>query len=72
MEAVHCQRKLTKVTHALRSPSGFARRLHGRQNESEQQTDDGDDDEQFDKCKSISTKPLFLRTHVANTMYNIV
>ena len=48
------QADLLEVVLALGASGRFARRLHGRQQQSDQHADDGDDHQQFDERKATS------------------
>src|SRR5713101_6813550 len=48
---VHRQANLLQVVFAASQVGGLADFLHGRQQHSDQYSDDGDDHEQFDECK---------------------
>ena len=47
--SVNCKNQLLEIVGALGSPCCLARGLHGRQEQSNQDSDDRDDDEQFDQ-----------------------
>jgi len=49
---VHGQPQLLEVVRALGSPGRFARRLHGGQEQRDQDGNDRDHDQQFDQSKS--------------------
>jgi hypothetical protein len=44
---------LAEIIRVRRRPRGFARRLHGRQKQADQDADDGDDSQQFDECETM-------------------
>jgi hypothetical protein len=46
--------KLADIVDTWAAPRGFTSCLHCRQEQRNQDTDDGDDDEQLDECKSGS------------------
>ena len=48
------QTHLLQVIQALCAPRRLAGRLHRRQQQRHQDADDGDHDEQFDKCKRLA------------------
>jgi hypothetical protein len=45
------QADLSQIVETLRSPRGFARHLHGREQQGYQHADNGDNDEQLDQGK---------------------
>ena len=49
---VHRQADLLEVIGALNAAARLARRLHGRQEQGDQDRDDGDDHQQLDQCES--------------------
>jgi hypothetical protein len=54
VEIVHGQCPLAKVALALGATGRFASRLHSRQEERDEDTNDGDHDEQFNERESRS------------------
>ena len=50
------QADLLQVVDALRAPGGLAGRLHGGQEQADQDGDDGDDDEQFDEREAVRVR----------------
>ena len=54
---LHGQPELLQVVGALHAVGGFANLLHGRQQQSDEDRDDGDDNEQFNESKT-ATVPL--------------
>src|SRR5262245_50248322 len=61
VEIVRGQADLFEVVVALRSPRSFARRLHGRQQERNQDGDDGDNDEELDEREGRPVRLASLR-----------
>jgi hypothetical protein len=49
---VQSQADLFEVISALQASGGFAGRLHGWQQQADENTDDGDDDQKFDQGES--------------------
>ena len=54
MEIVRSQRDLFDLVRALGAAGRFAGRLDGGQQEGDEHADDGDDDEQFHECETVS------------------
>lgn len=61
--------ELFQVVRALHPTRGFAGGLHRREEEPDQNTDDGDDDQQFDESKTVETK--FFSRHKTTSINNI-
>ncbi len=55
-----CQPHLLKVVAALRTPCGLPCRLHGRQEKSYQDADDGDHHQEFDKRERSTTTTTII------------
>jgi len=54
---VDCQAQLLHVVGALGASGCFSRRLHGRQQQRDQNRDDGDHDQQLDQRETAAARP---------------
>jgi hypothetical protein len=61
MEHVDTQPYLFKVVGALYLHCGFAGSLHGRQQKGDQHSDNRNDNEKFDKSKSVLVRAAIVR-----------
>jgi hypothetical protein len=66
--------ELLEIIAALGSPGRFPRRLHRGQQQRHEDADDGNYDQQFDKCKSTALKAQIhdIRSAATNSIHLLV
>jgi hypothetical protein len=57
---MHCKTKLLQIVRALHAPGGLACRLHGREQQRDQDGDDRDDHQELDQGKSSASDSIHL------------
>jgi hypothetical protein len=63
VEVVQREDELFLIVRALRSPRGFAGGLHSRQQQSDQDSDDGNDHQQLDEREALAVATGLIGRH---------